>query len=311
MKNKIKKAFVLPAVMILAAALICGCAKEAPIFASPDPVIVLPGGDPSDAVIPAALRTPFSLDSVPEYSGAPCASVNGGVPYFTENEKVAMSYEYYSRLDRDGRCCAAVACIGTDHMPTEEREYIGLIRPSGWRSDRYQFIENEYLYNRCHLIGFQLAGENANEKNLITGTRYMNIEGMLPYENLIADYVKRTGMHVLYRVTPIFEGKDVIARGVLMEAYSTEDNGEGVCFCVFAYNVQPYITINYATGESRPDKVITEIESGYVINVRSKKFHKLTCKYAIAIREENMEFFHGDRDYLIDRGYKACGYCKP
>ncbi len=306
-----RKTVILTAAVILVFVCLCGCAKEAPSFAVPDPVIVLPGGDPAAAVIPASLHTPFSLDTLPEYDGSPCAVVNGGVPYFTMNEKVATSYEYYSRLDKDGRCGAAVACIGADLMPVESRDYIGLVRPSGWRSDRYEFIENEYLYNRCHLIGFQLAGENANEKNLITGTRYMNIDGMLPYENLIADYVKNTGNHVLYRVTPVFEGEDVIARGVLMEAYSTEDHGEGVCFCVFSYNVQPDIVINYATGESRPDEGMAELLSGYVINVRSRKFHKLTCKYAILIREENVEFYHGSRDFLIERGYKACGYCRP
>ena len=298
-------------VIVLILICICGCEKDAPSFASPDPVIVLPGGDPKDAVIPALIPTPFSLEDVPEFSAAPYVSLNGGRPYFTMNEIVATSYEYYSRLDKYDRCGVAVACIGRDIMPTETREYIGLIKPTGWRSDRYEFIENEYIYNRCHLIGFQLAGENANERNLITGTRYMNIDGMLPFENMIASYVKETGNHVMYRVTPVFSGEEALARGVLMEAISVEDGGDGICFCIFAYNAQPYITINYMTGENRVDENYVQPEGDYVLNIKTKKFHFPLCKYAVSISESNVEYFHGSKQYLLDRGFTACGVCRP
>lgn len=191
-----------------------------------------------------------SPEEIPPYSGEAYIAINGNVPFFVEEEITAESYEEYAELDELGRCGVTVACIGIDIMPTEDRGDIGSVKPSGWKSVKYDIVEGKYLYNRCHLIGFQLAGENANKRNLITGTRYLNIEGMLPFENLVADYVKETENHVLYRVTPIFEGDDLVAQGVVMEGYSVEDEGEGVCFCVFAYNVQPGITIDYATGDS-------------------------------------------------------------
>lgn len=306
-----KKPVLLFTVVILVFICVCGCVKDAPSFASADPVIILPGGDPKNAVIPASLTTEFSLSDVPEYGSSPYAAVNGGKPYFTASETVATSYEYYSRLDKYGRCGTAVACIGTDLMPTEDREYIGLVKPTGWRADRYEFVDGEYLFNRCHLIGFQLSGENANEKNLITGTRYLNVEGMLPFENLIAEYVRKTNNHVMYRVTPVFEDDDVLARGVLMEAVSAEDGGEGLCFCVFVYNVQPGVDINYSTGENHSSNDYGQKEDDYVINVKSGKFHRLTCKYAKDISESNAEYFHGTKQYLTERGYTACGYCKP
>lgn len=191
-----------------------------------------------------------SPEEIPPYSGEAYIAINGNVPFFVEEEITAESYEEYAELDELGRCGVTMACIGIDIMPTEDRGDIGSVKPSGWKSVKYDIVEGKYLYNRCHLIGFQLAGENANKRNLITGTRYLNIEGMLPFENLVADYVKETENHVLYRVTPIFEGDDLVAQGVVMEGYSVEDEGEGVCFCVFAYNVQPGITIDYATGDS-------------------------------------------------------------
>ena len=191
-----------------------------------------------------------SLETIPEFDGTtPYVIINENVPFFTD-EKTDESYEIYSELDRLGRCGVTIACIGIDIMPTEERGSIGHIKPSGWQSVKYDIVDGKYLYNRCHLIGFQLAGENDNKKNLITGTRYMNVEGMLPFENLVADYVKETENHVLYRVTPIFEGDELLARGVLMEAMSVEDEGAEILFCVFVYNAQPGITIDYATGES-------------------------------------------------------------
>ena len=161
-----------------------------------------------------------------------------------------MSFEEYGELDDLGRCTVTFACVGVDLMPTEERGSISGVKPSGWHTVKYEFISGNYLYNRCHLIGYQLTGENANKKNLITGTRFLNIEGMLPFENMVADYVTETGNHVMYRATPIFEGKNLLASGVLLEAWSVEDNGEGICFNVYAYNAQPGVIIDYATGES-------------------------------------------------------------
>ncbi len=191
-----------------------------------------------------------SVEEIPEYFGDPYIAINGGIPFFLEEEYTTQSFEEYSELDYLDRCGVAYACIGTDLMPTEDRGAIGSVKPSGWQSVKYDIVDGKYLYNRCHLIGFQLAGENANERNLITGTRYLNIEGMLPFENLVADYVKETENHVLYRVTPIFEGANLVATGVLMEGWSVEDQGESICFCIFAYNAQPGIVIDYATGES-------------------------------------------------------------
>lgn len=186
-----------------------------------------------------------------EYCGETFVEVNGNVPYFTEEDITTESFEYYSELDDLGRCGVTCANIGKDLMPTEERGEIGMVKPTGWHTVKYpEVIEDLFLYNRCHLIGYQLSGENANEKNLITGTRYFNTQGMLPFENEVAGYVRKTGNHVLYRVTPIFEGDNLVAEGVLMEAYSVEDKGKGVEFCVFVYNVQPGIEIDYATGES-------------------------------------------------------------
>lgn len=191
-----------------------------------------------------------SLEEIPEFSGEAYIAINGNVPFFVEEEYTTESYEYYSELDELGRCGMTMACIGIDIMPTEDRGSIGSVKPSGWQSVKYDIVDGKYLYNRCHLIGFQLAGENANSQNLITGTRYLNIEGMLPFEDMVADYVKETENHVLYRVTPIFEGDDLVASGVVMEGWSVEDDGEGICFCVYAYNAQPGIVIDYATGDS-------------------------------------------------------------
>lgn len=193
----------------------------------------------------------LDVASLSDYSGEAYEIINGNVPEFTEEELHSEVFEEYSPLDELGRCGQAFALIGKELMPTEKRTSIGQIKPSGWHTIRYDdLISDKYLYNRCHLIGFQLAGENANEENLITGTRYMNVEGMLPFEDMVADYVKETGNHVLYRVSPIYEDDDLVARGVQMEAFSVEDEGRGVCFNVFVYNIQPGIEIDYATGES-------------------------------------------------------------
>lgn len=192
----------------------------------------------------------FELSDIPEYSGSPSCTVNGDLPFFSKDDLTAETYESYSELDELGRCGTAVSCVGKELMPTEERGEIGMIKPSGWHTVRYAGVDNGYLYNRCHLIGYQLTGENDNERNLITGTRYMNIEGMLPIENTVAQYIRRTGNHVLYRATPVFEGGDLLCRGVLIECYSIEDSGSGICFCRFTYNVQPGVTIDYSDGSS-------------------------------------------------------------
>ena len=208
-------------------------------------------------LLPAELRgwlgqETVTLSDIPDYDGSPYVELDGGQPAFTaEEKKETDSYETYASLDRLGRCGTAEACVGQDLMPTEKRGEIGMVKPSGWHTVRYDgVVDGKYLYNRCHLIGYQLTGENANEKNLITGTRYLNVVGMLPFEDEVADYVQETSNHVLYRVTPVFEGTDLVARGVEMEAWSVEDSGEGVCFHVYCYNVQPGVEIDYATGES-------------------------------------------------------------
>ena len=205
----------------------------------------------SDAMPEYAGDGADTVEEIPEFSEDAYVAVNDNIPFFMPEEITDESYEYYSDLDDLGRCGVTMACIGVDIMPTEDRGEIGSVKPTGWQSVKYDIVEGRYLYNRCHLIGFQLAGENANKRNLITGTRYLNIEGMLPFENLVADYVKETENHVMYRVTPLFDGEDLVAHGVLMEGWSVEDNGEGVCFCVYAYNAQPGIVIDYATGNSR------------------------------------------------------------
>ncbi len=194
--------------------------------------------------------TVIDLDSIPDYEEDPYIEINDNIPYFTDDEITTDVFEEYSELDSLGRCGVAYANICQELMPTEKRQSIGTIKPTGWQIAKYDFVDGKYLYNRCHLIGFQLAGENANEKNLITGTRYMNVDGMLPFENMVADYVKETDNHVLYRVTPLFDGNNLVASGVEMEAYSVEDDGEGICFNVYVYNVQPGVVIDYATGDN-------------------------------------------------------------
>ncbi len=191
------------------------------------------------------------IDSIPEFDGStPYVIINNNIPFFTDDEKVTTSYELYGDLDELGRCTITVACIGQDLMPEEERGSIGSVKPSGWQSVKYDIVDGGYLYNRCHLIGYQLTGENANKQNLITGTRYLNIEGMLPFEDMVADYIKETGNHVMYRATPIFDGDNLVAHGVIIEGWSVEDNGEGICFNIYAYNAQPGVVIDYSNGDS-------------------------------------------------------------
>ena len=188
--------------------------------------------------------------TLPEYSDSPYVIVNNNEPFFTENDMTADSFEYYGELDELGRCTVAYASIGKDLMPTEKRGSIGSVKPTGWHTVKYDIVDGKYLYNRCHLIGYQLTAENANKNNLITGTRYLNVDGMLLFENMVADYIKETNNHVLYRVTPKFTGDNLLADGVLMEAESVEDNGEGISYNVFCYNVQPGVKIDYVTGDS-------------------------------------------------------------
>ncbi|MBR5135097.1 MAG: DNA/RNA non-specific endonuclease, partial [Clostridia bacterium] len=225
-----------------------------------------------------------SLDAIPAYSGEPFIFINDNVPFFTDAEKgTTASFETYSPLDSLGRCGVTFACVGKDIMPTESRGDISSVKPSGWHNEAYDFVDGRYVYNRCHLLGFQLTGENANERNLITGTRYMNVDGMLPFENMVADYVKETGNHVLLRVTPLFNGDELVARGVLMEAYSVEDDGDGICYNVYCYNVQPGVTIDYATGYNHADNTgaVTQPSTAppatYVLNTNTLKIHTLSC----------------------------------
>ena len=200
----------------------------------------------------SAVGETITLETLPEYSGEPYVILYDNEPSFTEEERTAArAYEEYSPLDLLERCGVAESLVSQALMPTGERESIGMVKPSGWHTVRYDdLVEGNYLYNRCHLIGYQLTGENANERNLITGTRYLNVDGMLPFEDQVADYIEETGNRVLYRVTPDFHGLELVARGVQMEALSLEDDGEGVCFNVYCYNVQPGVEIDYLTGES-------------------------------------------------------------
>lgn len=266
-----------------------------------------------------------------KYSGKPYAVVNGGIPSFSQTG--TASWERYGELDRLGRCTAAEACIGRDIMPTLTRGPIGQIKPTGWHTAKYDFVDGKYLYNRCHLIGFQLTGENANERNLITGTRYLNTKGMLPFENMVADYIKDTGNHVMYRCTPVFAGNELVARGVHLEAYSVEDKGDGICFNVFIFNVQPGVKIDYLTGESslegestttptpkpsvtpkptpKPSPSSTAQAQSYVLNTKTHVFHYASCRHVSSIKDANRKNFTGSRDALISDGFKPCGSCHP
>ena len=261
----------------------------------------------------------FDFSQIPEYTGDAYVAVNGNLPFFTDDEITDQSFETYSPLDALGRCGVAFACVGQDLMPTEDRGSIGQVKPSGWHLVKYDCVDGKYLYNRCHLIGYQLTAENANERNLITGTRYLNIEGMLPFENQVAEYVQQTGNHVLYRVTPVFEGDNLLASGVLMEGYSVEDSGDGICFCVYAYNVQPGVQIDYATGESaligetvtEPSEQTSTTEPDYVLNNNTRKFHRPSCSSVEDIKPSNREDYTGSREALIERGYEPCKRCQP
>ena len=265
-----------------------------------------------------------SLDAIPAYDGKAYVAVNNNEPFFTDSDMTTTAFENYSDLDSLGRCGVAYANICKDIMPIEERGKIGMIKPSGWHTVKYDVIKDRYLYNRCHLIGYQLAGENANPKNLITGTRYLNVEGMLPFENLVADYVNNTGNHVLYRVTPMFSGSNLVANGVLIEAKSVEDNGGGILFNVYCYNVQPGVGINYENGDSWLDDTTGSASSGadssaaensaadssnsetmVHITATGKKYHRAGCR---TLKKSDTEV---TLDEAKSMGLSPCGICNP
>ncbi len=265
-----------------------------------------------------------SLDAIPAYDGKAYVAINNNEPFFTDSDMTTTAFENYSDLDSLGRCGVAYANICKDIMPTEERGKIGMIKPSGWHTVKYDVIKDRYLYNRCHLIGYQLAGENANPKNLITGTRYLNVEGMLPFENLVADYVNNTGNHVLYRVTPMFSDSNLVANGVLIEAKSVEDNGGGILFNVYCYNVQPGVGINYENGDSWLDGTTGSASSGsdssaaensaadssnsetmVHITATGKKYHRAGCR---TLKKSDTEV---TLDEAKSMGLSPCGICNP
>ena len=277
------------------------------------------------------------LSAIPAYSGRPYVVINNNVPSFNKYELTTKGYETYASLDSLGRCGGAVASCGREIMPKEGevRGSISSVKPSGWVQAQYDCVSGKYLYNRCHLIGWQLSAENANKRNLITGTRYMNTEGMLPFENMVADYIKETGNHVAYRITPIYNGSNLVASGVQMEAYSVEDDGEGICFNVYCYNVQPGVEIDYSTGRSWSDgskaettkkqtavpvettrKRVEETKASssyntYAYSAKSDKFHYPSCRYAKQINSENYCEYTGTRQGMLDKGYQPCKNCNP
>lgn len=300
----------------------CGGAEATASGSAPTPVS---GHEVSETVsesAPSESAGEIDIADIPEYSGSPYVEVSGNVPSFTDAD-LSSPAETYTPLDSLGRCGSAMAIVSLETMPTEERGSIGMVKPSGWHTVRYDdLIADRYLYNRCHLIGYQLTGENANERNLITGTRHLNVEGMLPFENEVADYVERTGNRVLYRVTPVFVGGELVARGVQMEARSVEDGGAGVSFNVFCHNVQPGIEIDYGTGESRRSQ--TAVDAGgsssiqpsadqvaYVLNVNSGKFHLPDCPSVSKMADRNKSDMACTYDEMIANGYSPCGNCRP
>ena len=306
--------------------------------------------DSKQKVVHTGTASAFNAADVPAYSGEPYTAVNNNEPYFTSDNLTTEAFENYSELDALGRCGVAYANVCLETMPTEKRGSISEVKPTGWHSVKYDNVDGKSLYNRCHLIGYQLTAENANQQNLITGTRYLNVDGMLPFENMVADYVKETDNHVLYRVTPIFTGDNLVADGVLMEGYSVEDEGDGICFCVYAYNVQPGITIYYATGDSwlSSEKGNSDSSSGgnsavsqsaadksgtqqaavqtesvketsapvstgteYILNTNTKKFHYPSCSSVKQMKASNKKEYTGSRDDLIAQGYDPCKKCNP
>ncbi len=311
---------ILLSVFLMLCIMLCGCGET-------------DTNDTETSKEPSTAEGTYTINTVPDFTSEPYVEINNNIPYFEPDEYTTTAFEDYSELDSLGRCSVAYACVCTETMPTEKRGSIGQVKPSGWQTVKYGFVDGKYLYNRCHLIGYQLTAENANEKNLITGTRYLNVEGMLPFENMIADYVKETDNHVLYRVTPVFDNDNLVARGVEMEAYSVEDDGEGVCFNVYAYNNQPGVTIDYLTGistlssetssASEPKETqessassgntsnVTEEKTEYILNTNNKKIHLPTCSSVSTMKDKNKETYTGTLSELIDKGYTPCSKCLP
>ncbi|WP_261433663.1 DNA/RNA non-specific endonuclease [Berryella wangjianweii] len=296
-------------------------------------------GDEPAASLPAS--TPSAKvdgDQLPSYDGSPYSVVNDNVPAFSADDLNGPP-ETYAPLDGLDRCGVTLAVVSRDTMPTEKRGSIGMVKPSGWHTVRYDdLVEGKYLYNRCHLIGYQLTAENANQRNLITGTRYLNVKGMLPFEERVASYVKSTGNRVLYRATPVFVGSELVARGVQLEAWSVEDKGQGVSFNVFCHNVQPGIAIDYATGDSAREDAkpgqssadapaaaarsgqasaagdhsgVQDSAQDYVLNTNTHKFHRPDCRHVDQIKPHNRRDVHDTRDSVIGQGYKPCKKCNP
>ena len=287
--------------------------------------------------IGSSYLSPADVDfsSIPSFTDTPYTILNENIPTFDISECDGTAFEYYSDLDELGRCGVCVSCVGKETMPIEKRGEIGMVKPSGWQISKYDHVDGKYLYNRCHLIGYQLTAENANVNNLITGTRYLNVKGMLSFEDKIASYVEKTDNHVLYRVTPIFIDDELVCRGVAMEGWSIEDSGAGICFNVFCYNVQPGVIIDYATGENCLDEayIATSITTSttvttttvtttvtmtqppsqydYIGNSKSKVFHKPDCPSVKDMNDDNKKYFTGSREDIIAEGYKPCSRCNP
>lgn len=311
MKQSRKHVLILTSTLLLFTLLLTGCQTTQPVKNTPS-TSTQTEVDTSKENIQDIL---YETNDNPE----PYQVWNDNQPSFTSKEKACIkSFESYSDLDELGRPQVAYACISKDLMPTEDRESIGSVKPAGWHTVKYpDTIPDRYLYNRCHLIGFQLAGENANEKNLITGTRYLNVEGMLPFENQIADYVTSTGNHVLYRVTPQYQGEELLARQLLMEAWSVEDNGQGICFAVLCPNIQPGIAINYATGDSKEihakpaSETDTQKTITVILNTNSGKYHKETCSSVSKMSDKNRMELTKTIEELHHAGYTPCQSCHP
>lgn len=264
------------------------------------------------------------LENIPEYSGKDYIEINGNVPHFTASQLTTVGYETYGELDSLGRCTFAVASVGKDTFPTGDRGSISGIKPTGWIQAKYDFIKTKDLYNRSHLIAWALAGEDANKQNLVTGTAHLNQDVMTKFEDMILDYIRETGNHVAYRVTPLFKGNELVCRGIQMEAYSVDDNGEGICFNVYCYNVQEGVIIDYATGESKAEnagdtsedtsKEESSVGGGdadYILNTSSKKIHLPDCGSVSTMSDKNKAEYHGSIEDLLNQGYKPCGTCKP
>lgn len=272
---------------------------------------------------PNPAKLPITLADIPEFSGQPYVAINNNVPYFEENEQTTNAFQHYFELDVLGRVTMAYGSLGQEILPEEERGDISSIHPTGWKQNRYDCIKDgQALYNRCHLIAFSLSGQNANPKNLMTGTRYMNIKGMQPFESKTLDFIRKTNKHVMYQVTPMFDGDNLVANGVLMQAKSVEDNGQGLSFNVFCYNVQPGICIDYKTGENWLEETgqttsqdQTPAMEGqakdYVLNIRSHKFHDPSCESIDDMSKRNRQDVHESKESLIAQGYTPCQRCNP